>query len=122
MMVTRRDSSGSWETWRVGRRRLAFRPYLTGLADAPDSSDLSMVIVLAQIVPFAVVWLVALVCTVGVWPWRALSGHWLVVAYPTASPGAAHRRWVGSAAEAKRLVVEWADAISSGQLGPHPAP
>ncbi|MCP2329514.1 hypothetical protein HDA40_008021 [Hamadaea flava] len=121
MMVTRRAGSGDWETWRVGRRRLAFRPYITGFADAPDSSELSLIIVLLQVVPFAVVWLAALAATMAVWPWRALTGRWLVVAYPTASPGKAHRRRVDSAAEAKQLVAQWSEAITSGQLEPRVA-
>jgi hypothetical protein len=99
--------------WRVGRRRLAFRPYPSGFADGPDASELSLIIVLLQIVPFVLVWLAALLATIAVWPWRALTGRWLVVAYPIGTPGESRRRYVRSASEAKQLITEWSEAIKS---------
>lgn len=116
MLVPVRAASGNYELWRVGRRRLAFRPYVTDLLDVSDGSDLSLFIILIQVVPIALVWCVALLFTVVVWPRRALTGNWLVVAYPTRSPGQARRQYTTSTAEAKALVAVWAEAAKKGEL------
>lgn len=52
---------GASETWRPGVSAPSdqpLRPYLSGMIDAPDSSEPSIIIVLVQVVPFALVWLV----------------------------------------------------------------
>ncbi|MEO3769137.1 hypothetical protein [Micromonospora sp. B9E7] len=87
MVAAWRDESGQLRTWRVGRRRLAWRPrfpqpeWLAGGDGGPF--ELLVVAVLLLIgLGYLLNWLAALLATSVVWPWRAISGRWPVVAYP----------------------------------------
>jgi hypothetical protein len=80
MMVSGKSESGQWVMWRVGRRRLAWRPrsvarFLDG-ADGPF-----IVLAIIPLTGYLLNWVGALLATVVVWPSRAISGDWPVVAY-----------------------------------------
>jgi hypothetical protein len=65
----------------------------------------------------ATVWLVALVATAVVWPWREATGRWTVVAYSTRggppSRGNEWRQVVKGKANAEALVQWWTENIQS---------
>ncbi|WP_285551339.1 hypothetical protein [Actinoplanes regularis] len=83
MRVNARSATGEWRRWRIGRRRLAWRPSSTPL-EALGLLDLE-VIGLILLLPFLAwwlaTWIAALLATTVVWPMRAISGRWTVVAY-----------------------------------------
>ncbi|WP_089245274.1 hypothetical protein [Asanoa hainanensis] len=66
---------------------------------------------LVPIVFWLLNWMAALLATVVVWPWRVVSGRWLVVAYSTT--GNHPHRWVRvrSRAAADALALEWASEV-----------
>lgn len=67
--------------WRVGRRRLAWRPRsLTRFLEGADGPILAIVVLLAGVY-LLLSWTGALLTTLAVWPSRAASGRWPVVAY-----------------------------------------
>ncbi|MEV4533786.1 hypothetical protein AB0J82_08140 [Asanoa sp. NPDC049518] len=66
---------------------------------------------LLPIVWWLVMWLAALLATVAVWPWRAVSGRWLVVAYSTTGSDKSRRAHVRGRAAADALAREWASEI-----------
>jgi hypothetical protein len=126
--VVARSTDGSWDLWRVGRRRLAFKPGVGWLVDVTAADGVLGVALGALALAVVVaVWTAAIVATVVVWPWRELSGNWPVVAYAlTGGPaGEGHERLVtvrGKAA-ADALVKRWADEIkASGQPVSEPSP
>ena len=81
MLVSGRLESGQWVMWRVGRRRLAWRPrsvarFLEG-ADGP----LFIAIAIALVAYLLATWVGSLIATLVVWPMRVVRGMWPVVAY-----------------------------------------
>lgn len=59
-------------------------------------------------------WLGCLLVTVVVWPWRAMTGRWPVVAYPVGNGGpddGFHRAYAQGRAAANALVEQWAEQI-----------
>jgi hypothetical protein len=113
----------------VGRRRLAWRPrfpnpaFLDGWADSGPFEIIGIAILLVLAIGHLLNWLAALLATAVVWPYRALSGRWLVVAYPLSSDlgeddhgrGHPHQRRVNTHAAAMALTIQWASDIE--QLG-----
>jgi hypothetical protein len=108
--------------WRVGRHRLAWRParqpglhpYLALHYRLQDRSDES-----AEIVS----WLAAVLATIVVLPWRALSNRWPVVAYqlvPMDEPGQPVRSRPLPRAQADELVRTWASYIERHGRLPEP--
>jgi hypothetical protein len=122
MKVLCRSQSGHWVKWRVGRRRMAFLGGPTGATAFELGVDLEAWFLL---LPVLVWWLlkvtVLLVSTAVVWPFRALTGRWTVVAYelddPTERPEI--RRRVKGRKAADALAREWAAVIErDGTLDP----
>ncbi|WP_191843408.1 hypothetical protein [Catellatospora chokoriensis] len=113
MLVTGRDPHGSVQLWRVGRRRIAWRPRsaIRGLAhdDPMMFSPLP-----GRLVGQALEWIPALLATVVVWPWRACTGIWPVVAYTLGmadQSGYLYLATVGGRAAADTLALQWAADI-----------
>src|SRR3954464_15936812 len=100
-MVPGRSESGQWVRWRVGRRRLAWVPRMWAVR-LMEFADGQMDLVVAAPVLALVLgewlcpvlaaarreWLRARVAMAVVWPARAFTGRWPVVAYRLAGPGA----------------------------------
>jgi hypothetical protein len=112
MIVRTRSADGSWDDWRVGRRRLAFLPPATD----PGNADgvVGLVFVGLTLTWMAVVWTACLAATAVVWPWRKATGNWLVVAYSTTGGPAMDKTWretVRGKAEADALVARWVKEI-----------
>jgi hypothetical protein len=115
MIVRARSADGSWDDWRVGRRRLAFLPGALdpgalGMADGV----VGLVFMGLALTVAAVVWLACLAATAVVWPWRKATGNWLVVAYTTTGGPAADKLWretVRGKAEANALIERWVKEI-----------
>lgn len=125
MVVSGQTGTGQWTVWRIGRRRLAWRPRLTvsGRAVPPqtglDLIDVTIGLLLAAfwVVYAAVNWTGALITTMIVWPWRAVAGRWPVVAYvlDPAGSGLPSVRVDGlSRAAADELTRRWAADIKAG--------
>ena len=100
--------------WRVGRRRLAWRPgvsalHLLELAEGP----LMLVVGIPAILWWLGTWVLALLATVVVWPTRAVTDRWPVVAYQLDAKGDENAvcRSVHGRSAADALVREWAQAI-----------
>ncbi|WP_143049656.1 hypothetical protein [Asanoa ishikariensis] len=113
MRVVAKGASGEWDAWRVGRRRLAWRPVYMGW-NLNDSVDMTGILLALNLLPFVfwlLNWLAALLTTVFVWPWRAVSGRWLVVAYTTTGNEPDRRAHVRGRAPADALAREWAKEI-----------
>jgi hypothetical protein len=71
-----------WRMWRVGRRRLALRPRYHGwIINADDGYGILLVVNLIPLAGYLLSWIAALAATAVAWPWRSLTGRWLVVAY-----------------------------------------
>ncbi|MGW0214117.1 hypothetical protein ACWDXH_06980 [Micromonospora chokoriensis] len=135
MVAVWRDESGRLHAWRVGRRRLAWRPrfpqgtWLAG-GDGGPFELLVLPFFVLIVLGYLLIWLAALLATVVVWPYRAVSGLWPVVAYPLDSSPVAtddqrgdqpYRRQVTGRAAAVTLTRQWARDIE--QHGhPEPAP
>ncbi|MEU9827031.1 hypothetical protein [Micromonospora chersina] len=109
MLVFTRAPTGEGILWRVGRQHLAWRPVPRALWRAPGYSyrqgpeGLDMLSSLG-----------ALLATPLVWPWRAVTNRWPVVAYALDAPdGNIHlrrtppMRW----AQAKMVAHAWAEHI-----------
>jgi hypothetical protein len=119
MKVVARSTDGSWDLWRVGRRRLAFIPgipeWIVELAGADDWPGVAGTALL--VTTLAVVWTGTLLATAFVWPWRELKGHWPVVAYPTTGgPPGGQNEWcvtVKGKANADALASRWAEEIKA---------
>jgi hypothetical protein len=113
MIVRARSTDGSWDDWRVGRRRLAFLPAATDLGGNADGV-VGLVFVGLTLTYVAVVWTACLAATAVVWPWRKATGNWLVVAYSTTGGPAFEKTWretVRGKAEADALVARWVKEI-----------
>jgi hypothetical protein len=121
VMVPGRTESGQWVRWRVGRRRLAWVPSM-GVVQFMEFADGPFFLVVAVPVLALVVgeWLGALLAMAVVWPARAISGRWPVVAYRLDHDGDNELRIVrveGRAA-ADSLVQQWAaDIARQGRPG-----
>ena len=110
MLVSSRVESGQWVMWRVGRRRLAWRPrsvarFLDG-ADGP----LFVVIAIPLVVYLLASWVASLVVTLVVWPARVIHGRWPVVAYlldPPDGDDLLRCAWIAGRAEADAIVQRW---------------
>jgi hypothetical protein len=113
MIVTVRGR-GQWEMWRVGRRRLAWRPRLLGLLS--DGGDTSGIVALLNVIPLGILllnWMAALAATLATWPWRAVTGRWPVVAYPVEDGGGDRftRVYVQGRSAADTLARQWIAGI-----------
>ncbi|MBM7489225.1 hypothetical protein JOD64_000447 [Micromonospora luteifusca] len=120
MLALWRDESGQLCAWRVGRRRLAWRPRfprppLEGADGGPF--EIIVIAILAVLgLGHLLNWLAALLATSVVWPFRAISGRWPVVAYPLDPSLVAtddrdgdppHRRRVAGRTAAVALTRQW---------------
>ena len=113
------SGAGGQRKWRVGRRRLAWPPRLRGSGLGTD--DLSVAIWVLLLGWFVLSGAAALLATAVVWPVRALTGRWLVVAYKPGDPDdfQERRRWVRGRTAADSLAREWAAEIERvGALAP----
>ncbi|MEW2331831.1 hypothetical protein AB0880_29015 [Micromonospora chersina] len=113
MLVFTRAPTGEGILWRVGRQHMAWRPVprapwrapgyrypLTGLR-GPETFDMLSA-------------LGALLATPLVWPWRAVTNRWPVVAYALDAPDGnihLHRTPPMRRAQAKVVVRAWAEHI-----------
>lgn len=80
VVVTGRDAAGRPVMWRVGRRRLAWRPRsVTRFLGGVD--EWFLLAVLPLTCWYLLNWTAALAATPIVWAWRATTGRWSVVAY-----------------------------------------
>lgn len=107
-----RSPTGEWTPWRVGRQRLAWRPVPRALWRAPGY----------RYDPFhpgretfdMLNGLSALLATAVVWPWRAVTNRWPVIAYVPDAPDGniqEHRTPPMRRAQAKAVVRDWAEHI-----------
>jgi hypothetical protein len=115
VLVPARSESGQWVWWRVGRRRLAWRPGVQVLeflqfADGP----LAIAVGVPVLAWWLGAWVVALLATAVVWPVRAIRGRWPVVAYRPDGPHGSgwHCQWVEGRAAADAAAEKWAAEIS----------
>jgi hypothetical protein len=113
----------------VGRRRLAWRPRFPQPRDGLQGGDggpfeiIVLAILLVVTIGYLLNWLAALLATAVVWPYRTVSGRWLVVAYPVSShlglfdegSDRQHQRRVNALSAATALTHQWARDIE--QLG-----
>ncbi|GIF70968.1 hypothetical protein Asi02nite_04860 [Asanoa siamensis] len=110
----------------MGRRRLAWRPrfpqpaWLDGWSGSHGPFEIILLaIILVLTIGHVLNWLAALLATAVVWPYRTVSGRWLVVAYPLEShPGVddrgsdrPHQRRVNGHSAATALTHQWARDI-----------
>ena len=113
MLVFTRSPTGEWIPWRVGRQRLAWRPVPRAPWRAPgyryDPFGLR------ERETFDILnWLSALVATAVVWPWRAVTNRWPVIAYVPDDPEGniqMHRTPPMRRAQAKAVARDWAEHI-----------
>jgi hypothetical protein len=110
MLATVRDATGTWRMWRVGRRRLAWRPHYHGwIVDADDGHGILLIVNLLPLVGYLANWVAALAATAAAWPHRAFTGTWPVVAYmldPDGGDGL-RRADVRGQREADELARQW---------------
>ncbi|MGC4772119.1 hypothetical protein ACLQ25_24500 [Micromonospora sp. DT44] len=131
MLAQGRDESGQLRAWRVGRRRLAWRPRIARpRLEGADGGPFEIVVVVILAVlglGHLLNWLAALLATSVVWPYRALSGRWPVEAYPLDPSLVAtdrggdlpHRRRVAGRVAAMKLTRQWVrDIEMAGAPGP----
>ena len=107
--VVAKDEAGVWATWRVGRRRLAWRPDYEGWAI--DSVDTTGTVLVLNVIPLALYllnWIAALVATTITWPLRTTTGKWPVVAYSITTGDKVHRIDVQGRDAADALAHRWA--------------
>ncbi|MEU3457480.1 hypothetical protein ABZ671_28340 [Micromonospora sp. NPDC006766] len=108
MRVVARDESGEWTAWRVGRRRLAWRPRYAGWhLDADDEWGIALALNLIPLAGYLLNWAAALLVTTIVWPVRAAAGRWTVVAYPTTDDDRSYRTTVRGRRAADALAHRW---------------
>lgn len=109
MVVLSRLESGTWVKWRVGRRRLAWRPGASVLRLLEFAQDPFTFFVLVPVLGWWLLsWIAALLATAVVWPVRAISGRWLVVAYMLGGDEHEPRyRWVRGRQAADLTVRQW---------------
>lgn len=106
--VIAKDESGQWTTWRVGRRRLAWRPDYKGwVIDAVDTSGIVLVLNLIPLTVYLLNWAAALLATTIAWPYRATTGRWPVVAYPITAGDRSFRTHVQGRNDADALAHQW---------------
>jgi hypothetical protein len=110
MLVPSRSESGQWVMWRVGRRRLAWRP--RSVARFLDGADGPLFVAFAvPVVGWLLAnWVGALLATLVVWPARTVSGRWRVVAYLLDPPGGddrLQRVHVRGRARAQAVAQQW---------------
>jgi hypothetical protein len=114
------------QLWRVGRRRIAWRPRLY---EPPDGAHLPLVAedppdpdeqarrdghLFDRMGGWPFAWIPVLLATLVVWPWRARTGRWPVVAYTLGmadQPGYRYETVVAGRAEADGLARRWAEEI-----------
>jgi hypothetical protein len=111
--MVRPSEIGQWMVWRVGRHRLAWRPIARAPWQAPGY----------EYNPFGprtretfdvVNWVVAVLATIVVWPYRFVTNRWPVVAYvvdPFDGDSRQHRTRPLRRAEANALARQWAEHI-----------
>ena len=131
VIVVCRSASGQWGRWRVGRRRLAWRPgssasELLEYTTDPNATFLDVpfllwffLLTVAVLLWWLVTWAAALLATVVVWPMRHRSGKWPVVAYPMdgSSDDGPQFRWVQGRAAADATARRWAaDLKQDGRI------
>lgn len=103
-----KDESGRRVTWRVGRRRLAWRPRYQGwFLHEPDEFEVLVVLNAIPLAAYLLNWAGALLATAAVWPWRAVTGRWPVVAYPTTTGAKGYRTHVRGRRAADALAQQW---------------
>ena len=117
MRVVAKDESGNWAMWRVGRRRLAWRPDYKGWAvDAIDMTGIELVLNVIPLAFYLLNWTAALLATTIVWPLRATIGKWPVVAYSITTGDKGYRTYVQGRNDADVLAHRWAlDIKQHGQ-------
>ncbi|MFI5491569.1 hypothetical protein [Actinoplanes sp. NPDC051859] len=110
MIVRCRDATGAWWRWRVGRRRLAWLPGpgALELLDFGQIPVLGWLVALAAFLWWLLMWCSALLVTLIVWPMRAATGRWTVVARRLDGDDLQARRRVQGRAAADSLVAQWA--------------
>jgi hypothetical protein len=114
MKVLCRSQSGQWVKWRVGRRRMVFIGGPRGFTAFELGFDLEAWFLVILVVAWWLLKLIiCLLATAVVWPFRALTGRWTVVAYelgdPTERPEI--RRRVKGRKAGDALAREWAAII-----------
>jgi hypothetical protein len=114
VLVPCRLESGQWVRWRVGRRRLAWRPSssvleLLQFADGP----FALLVGIPVLAWWLATWVSSLLMTVVVWPARMVSGRWPVVAYllDHAEGDQLQCLWVQGRGAAESTALQWASDI-----------
>ncbi|WP_130332028.1 hypothetical protein [Micromonospora kangleipakensis] len=117
MLVFTRSPTGEWIPWRVGRQRLAWRPVLrapwrTYMYQSDPFNPFNPV---KRRETFDLLNVVgALLATLVVWPWRAVTNRWPVIAYVPDDPEGnlqMHRTAPMRRAQAKAVARDWAEHI-----------
>jgi hypothetical protein len=112
VLVMSRTPTGEWTMWRVGRLRLAWRPIMR--APWTPTTDYDPMAKRTEQDVDLLNWLAVLLATPLVWPWRAVTNQWPVIAYtmyPTDGDSRQRRSAPMPRTEADALVREWADHI-----------
>lgn len=110
MLVEWKPDSGEPITWRVGRRRIAWRPrsfaFLLAFADEP----FFVPVMLGILIYHLAMWPVTMIATAVVLPIHAIRDRWPVVAYPLGDEGdhGFQRIWVTGKAQADAVAQQWA--------------
>lgn len=117
MRVIAKDEAGDWTMWRVGRRRLAWRPDYKGWAvDAADETGILLVLNVIPLAFYLLNWAAALLATTIAWPLRATTGKWPVVAYAITTDDKGYRIYIQGRNDADALAHRWAlDIMQHGQ-------
>ncbi|GIF17331.1 hypothetical protein BJ973_009707 [Actinoplanes tereljensis] len=115
MVVLARLESEEWVKWRVGRRRIAWRPgAATSVSISVPDGTVGLAIAALLLAAWLLMWVAVLLATVVAWPSRAISRGWPVVAYIVDSSEASDRYccWVEGRAAADALARQWAAEAS----------
>ena len=113
VLVMARNEDGQWMMWRVGRHRLAWRPRGQAHWNTPGYRY-NPVGLRYKETSHLLNWVAAVVATAVVWPWRAMTGRWPVVAYvldPYDGDSRQQRTGPLPRAEAHALACRWAEHI-----------
>ncbi|WP_229071048.1 hypothetical protein [Actinoplanes sp. DH11] len=122
MVVSGRSGSEDSARWRVGRRRLAWRPSSAPLEVISVAEGPFVLVVLPVFGWWLASWTASLLATAFVWPARAATGRWPVVAYVLEAENDRFQcRWTRSRAEADTLVQQWKTEIEQFDR-PQPGP
>ncbi|RAK43399.1 hypothetical protein B0I29_101529 [Actinoplanes lutulentus] len=108
-----RAGSGNWVRWRVGRRRLAGMPSKDtwGSLNFADG-DIGFVLTMLYLAVVLVIGIAILLATAVVWPYRAITDNWPVVARELDGDDENLQwRWVRGRAAADALAQQWATEI-----------